>query len=76
MDPGELPHGAGPVSYTHLDVYKRQQYEVWLDGAWEAKKAYQAGGISTGEFLRRIDVDGELDGYQAARDTFLSLIHI
>ena len=43
---------------------------VWLDGARKAKKAYQAGGISAGEFLRRIDVDGGLDDYKAARDTF------
>ena len=61
---------AGPGGENHLIPFGRTQYEVWLDGAWEAKKAYQAGGISTGEFLRRIDVDGELDGYQAARDTF------
>ena len=24
---GRLPSGLGPVSYTHLDVYKRQFYE-------------------------------------------------
>ena len=23
--------GRGPVSYTHLDVYKRQQYGPWRD---------------------------------------------
>ena len=61
---------AGPGGENHLIPFGRTQYEAWLDGAWEAKKAYQAGGISAEEFLRRIDVDGELDGYQAARDTF------
>ena len=61
---------AGPGGENHLIPFGRTQYEVWLDGAREAKKAYQAGGISAGEFLRRIDVDGELDDYKAARDAF------
>lgn len=61
---------AGPDGENHLLPFGRTQYEAWLDGAREAKKEYQASGISAEEFLRRIDVDGELDDYKAARDTF------
>ena len=28
-------HLLGPVSYTHLDVYKRQPFALPLDWAWE-----------------------------------------
>ena len=27
-DHRDLGHGGGPVSYTHLDVYKRQAFDV------------------------------------------------
>ena len=60
---------ADPGRENHLIPFDRTRYEAWLYGAREAKRAYQAGGISAGEFLRRIDVDGELDD-NAARDTF------
>lgn len=60
---------AGPGGENHLIPFGRTQYEAWLDGAREAKKAYQAGGISAEEFLRRIDIDGELDPRKAVRDT-------
>ena len=61
---------ADPGRENHLLPFGRTQYETWLDGAREAKREYQSGGISAEEFLRRIDVDGELDDYKAARDTF------
>ena len=60
---------AGPDGENHLLPFSRTQYEAWLDGAREAKKEYQAGGISAEEFLRRIDMDGELASRKAARDT-------
>ena len=60
---------ADPGRENHLIPFDRTRNEAWLYGAREAKRAYQAGGISAGEFLRRIDVDGELDD-NAARDTF------
>ena len=60
---------AGPGGEEHLIPFGRTQYEAWLDGAREAKKTYQAGGISAEEFLRRIDVDGDLDSHKAVRDT-------
>ena len=60
---------AGPDGENHLLPFSRTQYEAWLDGAREAKKEYQAGGISAEEFLRRIDIDGELASRKAARDT-------
>ena len=60
---------AGPDGENHLLSFGRTQYEAWLDGAREAKKEYQAGGISTEEFLRRIDIDGELNYHKAVRDT-------
>ena len=60
---------AGPDGENHLLPFGRTQYEAWLDGAREAKKEYQAGGISAEEFLRRIDMDGELASRKAARDT-------
>lgn len=60
---------AGPDGENHLLPFGRTQYEAWLDGAREAKKEYQAGGISAEEFLRRIDIDGDLNTHKAARDT-------
>ena len=60
---------AGPDGENHLLPFGRTQYEAWLDGAREAKKEYQAGGISAEEFLRRIDIDGEMGSRKAARDT-------
>ena len=60
---------AGPDGENHLLPFGRTQYEAWLDGAREAKKEYQASGISAEEFLRRIDIDGELDPRKAVRDT-------
>ena len=32
---GLLPPGSNPVSYTHLDVYKRQVYDTFLDNIQE-----------------------------------------
>ena len=60
---------ADPGRENHLLPFGRTQYETWLDGAREAKREYQAGGISAEEFLRRIDMDGELASRKAARDT-------
>ena len=57
------PPGAG----DRLIPFDRDQYAVWLDLAREAKRDYQAGLISVGEFLRRIDLQGELASYEAGR---------
>ena len=40
---GTADDGLFPVSYTHLDVYKRQVYESLIDGNVWAPDAYPAG---------------------------------
>lgn len=57
------PPGAG----DRLIPFDRDQYTAWLDLAREAKRDYQAGRISAGEFLRRIDPGEELAAYDAER---------
>ena len=37
-DEDEQTGGSGPVSYTHLDVYKRQGYKVIAEGAETEKE--------------------------------------
>lgn len=62
---------AGPGGKNRLLPFGRAQYEAWLDKAREAKKAYQAGRISTEEFLGRIDVDGDSEFRNVAREPLL-----
>ena len=52
---------------SRLIPFDRDQYAAWLDLAREAKRDYQAGCISAGEFLRRIDPNEELVPYDAER---------
>lgn len=58
---------ASPGEKNHLIPFDREQYNAWLDLAREAKQDYQAGRISAGEFLRCIDLQGELAPYEAER---------
>lgn len=58
---------APPGAEGRLIPFDRDQYAAWLDLAREAKRDYQAGRISAGEFLRRIDFHGELAPYEAER---------
>lgn len=58
---------APPGAEGRLIPFDRDQYAVWLDLARGAKRDYQAGLISAGEFLRRIDLHGELEPYEAER---------
>ena len=58
---------APPGAESRLIPFDREQYAAWLDLAREAKRDYQAGRISAGEFLRRIDLHGELPPYEAER---------
>lgn len=58
---------APPGEKDRLIPFDRDQYTAWLDLAREAKRDYQAGRISAGEFLRRIDLHGELAPYDAER---------
>ena len=65
-----------PVSYTHLDVYKRQPY----DGAEAAEYAQRAKDVNSKcavAYLLRGDVALKLnDVNKASSDYNLSLIHI
>ena len=54
---------APPGAEGRLIPFDRDQYAAWLDLAREVKRDYQAGHISAGEFLRRIDFHGELASY-------------
>lgn len=56
---------APPGAAGRLIPFDRDQYGAWLDLAQEAKRDYQAGYISAREFLRRIDLNGELAFYDA-----------
>lgn len=58
---------APPGAEDRLIPFDRDQYAAWLDLAREAKREYQAGRISAGEFLRRIDPGEELVPYDAER---------
>lgn len=58
---------APPGAESRLIPFDRDQYAAWLELAQEAKRDYQAGRISAGEFLRRIDFHGELAPYEAER---------
>lgn len=58
---------ASPGAESRLIPFDRDQYAAWLDLAREAKRNYQAGRISAGEFLRRIDPSEELVPYDAER---------
>lgn len=58
---------APPGVEGRLIPFDRDQYAAWLELAREAKRGYQAGRISAGEFLRRIDLQGELAPYEAER---------
>lgn len=58
---------APPGVESRLILFDRDQYTAWLDLAREAKRDYQAGRISAGEFLQRIDLQGELAPYDAER---------
>ena len=57
MGPGPTPavfHRAGPVSYTHLDVYKRQLKDLWAHIAHEdfyLGAACMAGGYCVVQLL-------------------------
>lgn len=62
---------APPGAESRLIPFDRDQYAAWLELAQEAKRDYQAGRISTGEFLRRIDLQGELAPYEAERTELL-----
>ena len=65
-----------PVSYTHLDVYKRQDhyYDLCWRGTWEK----EGGGCTFIHAVHHIDLFlwmmGEVESLQAMVD--LSLIHI
>lgn len=56
---------APPGAENRLIPFDRDQYTAWLELAQEAKRDYQAGRISAVEFLRRIDLQGELASYDA-----------
>lgn len=56
-----------PGAEGRLIPFDRDQYAAWLDLAQEAKRNYQMGHISAGEFLRCIDLRGELAPYEAER---------
>lgn len=58
---------APPGAESRLIPFDRDQYAAWLELAREAKRDYQAGRISAGEFLRHIDLQGELTPYEAKR---------
>jgi len=58
---------ASPGEKDRLIPFDRDQYTAWLELAREAKQEYQAGRISVGEFLRRIDPGEELASYDAER---------
>lgn len=58
---------APPGVEGRLIPFDRDQYAAWLELAREAKRGYQAGRISAGEFLRRIDLQGELAPYETER---------
>lgn len=58
---------APPGAEGRLIPFDRAQYTAWLELAREAKRDYQAGRISAGEFLRRIDLHGDLAPYEAER---------
>jgi len=58
---------APPGAESRMIPFDRDQYAAWLELAREAKRDYQAGRISAGEFLRHIDLQGELTPYEAER---------
>ena len=46
-----------PVSYTHLDVYKRQEFEnVLLDGREHGKLVDSLGDTGASEYIERLSV--------------------
>ena len=48
----DLVYTLNPVSYTHLDVYKRQAFEMWV---WRAMgKVRCVDNVRNDEVLRRI----------------------
>ena len=64
-----MPTGCIPVSYTHLDVYKRQVfYHKDAEVAKKVVKACYDGGVRAFEFTNRGDFAHEVFA--------LSLIHI
>ena len=67
-----------PVSYTHLDVYKRQEYTI--DVFRELAEAIEDEDIYLDEFRDEIDgwvIDAiKAIGIDTAKAVLLSLIHI
>ena len=76
-DVPSMAAGTDPVSYTHLDVYKRQV----LENAYDIIVTGEINGADTLEFKlpysdpKRATLDNEKQ-VQIAEDVYLSLIHI
>ena len=72
-DVNELAHELIPVSYTHLDVYKRQVMGCAVNGPGEAKEADfgVAGGQDCGLLFKK----GEVIGKYPEQELLDALLH-
>ena len=75
--------GQKPVSYTHLDVYKRQLMGLIISGAEpvyltpELSKEWGVqGGITPEDVEKMFQVHPDCKGVMVVSPTYLSLIHI
>ena len=67
----------GPVSYTHLDVYKRQVKEVYGEMAAESVRIQYGGSMNpknASELMAKKEIDGGLIGGASLKAKDFSMV--